>query len=108
MVNDEILAIKDSILHTVGNDCEKIILFGSHAYGTPRETSDYDVFVILKDGSEMPILVLQNIYRSLAQNPNYKAVDVLANYKSRFEVRKILPTIERTIDQKGIVLYDRA
>jgi len=108
MVNDEILAIKDSILHTVGNDCEKIILFGSHAYGTPRETSDYDVFVVLKDGSEMPILVLQNIYRGLAQNPNYKAVDVLANYKSRFEIRKKLPTIERTIDQKGIVLYDCA
>ena len=105
MVNDEILAIKDSILHTVGSDCEKIILFGSHAYGTPRERSDYDVFVVLKDGSEMPILVLQNIYRGLAQNPNYKAVDVLANYKSRFEVRKKLPTIERTIDQKGIVLY---
>ena len=108
MVNDEIIKIKDSILDTVGENCEKIILFGSHAYGTPRETSDYDVFVVLKDGSEMPILVLQNIYRGLAQNPNYKAVDVLANYKSRFKVRKKLPTIERTIDQKGIVLYDCA
>ena len=59
MVNDEILAIKDSILHTVGNDCEKIILFGSHAYGTPRETSDYDVFVVLKDNLEKPNGVLQ-------------------------------------------------
>jgi len=106
MVNDEILAIKDSILKTVGEDCEKIILFGSYAYGMPREGSDYDVFVILKDGTEKPILVLQNIYRGLAQNPNYKAVDVLANYKSRFEVRSKLPTIEKTIAQKGIVLYD--
>jgi len=108
MVNNEILAIKDSILKTVGEDCERIILFGSYAYGTPREGSDYDVFVILKDGSEKPIMVLQNIYRSLAQNPNYKAVDVLANYKSRFEVRSKLPTIEKTIAQKGIVLYDHA
>ena len=107
MVNDEILAIKDSILNTVGKDCEKIILFGSHAYGTPKETSDYDVFVVLKDNSKKPILVLQNIYRDLAQNPNYKAVDVLANYKSRFEARSKLPTIERTIDQKGMILYDR-
>ena len=108
MVNNDIIAIKDSILNTVGENCERVILFGSHAYGTPKETSDYDFFVVLKDGSEKPILVLQNIYRKLAQNPDYKAVDVLANYKSRFEARKKLPTIERTIDQKGTILYDRA
>jgi predicted nucleotidyltransferase len=41
---------------------KKIILFGSYAYGVPREGSDYDVFVILKDGAEKPILVLQNTY----------------------------------------------
>ncbi|MCL2762744.1 MAG: nucleotidyltransferase domain-containing protein [Treponema sp.] len=107
MVDSEILGIKDSILKTVGSDCERIILFGSYAYGTPREGSDYDVFVVLKDGTEKPILVLQNIYGGLAQNPNYKSVDVLANYKSRFEARSKLPTIERTIAQKGVVLYDR-
>ena len=108
MINDEILVIKDSILKTVGDDCEKIILFGSHAYGTPGEGSDYDVFVVLKDGSEKPILVIQNIYEKLAQNPNYKTVDILANYKSRFEARSKLPAIERIIAKKGIVLYDRA
>ena len=107
-MDEELFAIKNSILSTVGNNCEKIILFGSHAYGTPVEDSDYDVFVVLKDGSEKPITVLQNIYGGLAQNPNYKTVDVLANYKSRFEARSKLPTIERTIAQKGIVLYDRS
>ena len=108
MIDVELLAIKDSILKTVGNDCERIILFGSHAYGVPQEGSDYDVFVVLKDGAEKPIVILQNIYRGLAQNPNYKSVDVLANYKSRFEARSKLPTIERTVAQKGIVLYDCA
>ena len=108
IVNEDILAIKDNILKTVGNDCEKIILFGSNAYGTPREGSDYDVFVVLKDDSEKPIIVLQSIYKSLAQNPDYKAVDLLANHKSRFEARSKLPTIERIIAQKGVVLYDRA
>lgn len=107
-ISDEILAIKDNILTTVGNDCERIILFGSHAYGTPGENSDYDVFVILKDNTEKPILVIQNIYSKLAQNSNYKAVDILANYKSHFEARSKLPTVERTIAQKGVILYDRA
>ena len=107
MINDDIIAINNSILDTIGETCEKIILFGSHAYGTPHEDSDYDVFVILKDGAEKPILALQSIYRDLAKNPNYKSVDVIANYKSRFEARSKLPTIERTVAQKGVVLYDR-
>jgi len=107
MVNDEIIAIKDSILNTVGETCEKIILFGSHAYGTPSERSDYDFFVVLKDDSEKPILVLQSIYRSLAKRPMLTPVDVLANYKSRFEWRSTQPTIERRIANDGVVLYER-
>jgi predicted nucleotidyltransferase len=57
MINDTIIAVKDCILNTVGDNCEKIILFGSYAYGIPNEKSDYDFFVILKDGTEKPIFV---------------------------------------------------
>jgi len=82
MISEDIIATKDNILNTVGETCEKIILFGFHVYGTPWEDSDYDFFVVLKDDTEKPILVLQNIYRELVLNPNYKSVDILANYKS--------------------------
>ena len=102
-----IIAIKDCILDTVGKDCEKIILFGSYAYGMPDTNSDYDFFVVLKDGTEKPILVLQNIYCNLAKNRNYIPVDILANYKTNFDERSKLPAIERTIAQKGLVLYER-
>jgi predicted nucleotidyltransferase len=108
MVNDAIIAIKDCILHTVGEDCEKIILFGSYAYGMPDNESDYDFFVVLKDGTEKPVLVLQNIYCNLAKNKDYTPVDVLASYKTAFYERSKLPAIERTIDQKGLVLYERS
>ena len=107
MISDDIIAIKDNILNTVGETCEKIILFGSHAYGTPREGSDYDFFVVLKDDTEKPILIIQKIYRSLAERPMLTPVDVLANYKSRFEWRSTQPTIERKIANEGIVLYER-
>jgi len=107
MISEDIIAIKDSILNTVGETCEKIILFGSHAYGTPRKDSDYDFFVVLKDESEKPILVLQKIYRSLAKRPMPPSVDVLANYKSRYEWRSTQPTIERKIAKDGVVLYER-
>jgi len=107
MVSDDIIAIKDDILDTVGETCEKIILFGSNAYGTPHKDSDYDFFVVLKDDTEKPILVLQKIYRSLAKRPMGTPVDVLANYKSRFEWRSTQPTIERRIASDGVVLYER-
>ena len=107
MKNDDIIAIKDNILNTVGENCEKIILFGSHAYGSPREESDYDFFVVIKDDSEKPILVLQKIYRNLARKPMLAQVDVLANYKSRFEWRSKHPTMERKIANDGVILYER-
>lgn len=107
MINDDIIAIKNTILDTVGETCEKIILFGSHAYGIPRKDSDYDFFVVLEDDSEKPILALQKIYRNLAKRPMLTPVDVLANYKSHFEWRSAQPTIERKIANDGVILYER-
>jgi predicted nucleotidyltransferase len=106
MITDDIIRIKNSILDTVGDDCEKIILFGSYAYGTPREDSDYDFYVVLKDGTEHPVLVMQKIYEFMCDT-KYKPVDVLANYKSQFERRSALPTIDKTIANRGVVLYER-
>jgi len=106
MISDEIIAIKNNILSTVGDGCEKIFLFGSHAYGTPKKDSDYDFYVVLKDGMENPLIVMQKIYEYMCDT-NYIPVDVLANYKSRFEQRSTLPTIERTIANKGVLLYER-
>ena len=107
MINDDIIAIKDNILNTVGETCEKIILFGSYAYGTPGKDSDYDFFVVLQDDTEKPILVLQKIYRNLAKRPMNPSIDVLANYKSNFEWRSTQPTIERRIANDGVILYER-
>jgi predicted nucleotidyltransferase len=107
MINNDIILIKDSILGILGEDCEKIILFGSYAYGTPRKDSDYDFFVVLRDDSEKPILVLQQIYRNLAMRPMRVSVDILAEYKSRFEWRSAQPTIERKIADDGVILYER-
>ncbi|MDR1786857.1 MAG: nucleotidyltransferase domain-containing protein [Treponema sp.] len=107
MINDEILDIKDQILKVVP-DCEKIFLFGSYAYGTPHKNSDYDFYVVLNDDcSEMAVHIIQRIYRNIDYS-HYGGVDLHANYKNRFEDRARLPTLERTILRKGILLYDAA
>jgi predicted nucleotidyltransferase len=106
MINDTILAIKDSILSTVGESCEKIYLFGSYAYGTPREDSDYDFFVVLKDGTEKPIRVMQKIYEYMCDT-HLVPVDVIAQYKTRFEWKSKQTTMERRIANEGVMLYER-
>jgi predicted nucleotidyltransferase len=107
MRNEEIPKIRDTILETLGENCEKIILFGSYAYGTPHEESDIDIYVVLKDGSKNPLLALEDISVALGSMENYEPVDVLADYKSSFEWRGAQPAIERTIAAKGVVLYAR-
>jgi predicted nucleotidyltransferase len=108
MVNEEIIGIRDRILACEEGTCEKIILFGSYAYGTPHKDSDYDFYVVLSDDCpDKPIVVLQKIERNLGDT-KLVPVDVLGNYKNRFETRSKLPTIERAIAAKGVVLYERA
>lgn len=101
---EKIYEIKDRIQNVV--NAEKIILFGSYAYGTPREDSDYDFYVVLPDDSVKPIIALQTIYRNLCDT-GMIPVDVLANYKTRFEERSKFLTIERKIANEGVVLYER-
>jgi predicted nucleotidyltransferase len=103
-INEEILKIKDIILGSV--DCEKIFLFGSYAYGTPTADSDYDFYVVLKDDfPEKPIIAMQMISRSLMDSDTGMSVDVLANYKTRFEYRSTQPTLERKILREGVLLH---
>jgi predicted nucleotidyltransferase len=104
-INEEILRIKDAIVGCV--DCERVYLFGSYAYGTPTVDSDYDFYVVLKDDSVLkPINATGVVYHHLLYFDTAMPIDVFANYKSRFESRSKLPTIERKILRDGILIYD--
>ena len=50
--DSDIVALKDIIIELV--DPDKIILFGSYAYGSPDENSDID-FLVIKNGVEHTI-----------------------------------------------------
>ena len=49
---NEIEALMDIIIELI--DPDKIVLFGSYAYGTPHERSDAD-FLVIKNGAEYTI-----------------------------------------------------
>ena len=105
VIHDEITQIKDAIVKVL--PVEKLYLFGSYAYGTPTEDSDYDFYVLIPDGGIKPIDAKIKARRSLSAINPHKDTDVFADYKDRFEERSKFNTLERKILREGVVLYER-
>ena len=83
---------------------EKIILFGSHAYGTPKEFSDVDLLVIMPfegKGFRKSLEILNQL------NPRF-SVDVVVRRPDNASRRYVEfdPLIRDAFD-RGIVLYER-
>ena len=104
-VTPEIQQITDIIRQTV--PAERIYLFGSHAYGTPHEHSDYDFYVVIPDGSMRPLDAMDKVHWEVAQTSMKKPIDVMASYASRFHERKKFNTLERKIERDGVLLHER-
>jgi predicted nucleotidyltransferase len=82
---------------------ERVILFGSHAYGVPRPDSDVDLLVILP----------------FDEQPAYKAIEIVTRAVPRFPVDLLARTPEqvterlelgdffmREVMERGKVLYE--
>ena len=104
IINEEIQKIRDIIIKTV--PLERLYLFGSYAYGTPNEDSDYDFYAVIPNDTMRPLIAIQEIYGA-TDSLKRKPMDVLAGTVEIFERRSKLLTMEKTIAEKGVVLYDR-
>ena len=84
---------------------ERIYLFGSHAYGTPRKDSDLDLYVVLKDGLPMRDLDAGlQISLAIARKKSMP-VDIVAKNKTDFLRRAGDMTLERKVSREGIRVY---
>jgi predicted nucleotidyltransferase len=95
--------IKDSILKFV--PAKYIYLFGSYAYGTPTEESDIDIYTVIPDS----VKNLTELYAKIVVDLSYKKIyfiDLFLNNESMFNKRKIENLFEKTIYQKGKLLYE--
>jgi len=82
---------------------DRVILFGSYAYGKPKSDSDVDLLVILPF-SENPARKSVEILNSV--RPTFE-VDLLARTPQQFTARLALNDFfMREIDEKGIVLHE--
>jgi len=93
-----------------GIDVERIYLFGSYAYGEPNEMSDIDLYVVLSDESKprlRAIDAMEKIGMEIFKSDVYN-VEVLVGFASDFAARTSLPTLEKTVFDKGVMLYERS
>ena len=85
-------------------DVEKIILFGSYAYGTPTEDSDVDVLV-LKIIDKRPLL--EAVAIAVATDPVFPCDIIVRDPEdARRRYREWDPLVREAFD-RGKVLYER-
>ena len=96
--------IKDSILKFV--PARRIYLFGSHAYGNPTDESDIDIFVVTPDDTKDFIWLNADIVGDLGLK-NIFSIDLSFDTESSFHARRLNRKFERTIYQKGRILYEQ-
>ena len=102
MPDKEINLIKDKLINELSP--VKIYLFGSFANGTENEDSDYDFYIVIKDGTQNIADVTAEAYRSI-RSVRSRAVDIVIGTESRFEKRKNQIGIENEVARKGVLLY---
>ena len=83
---------------------EAIYLFGSHAYGEPREDSDVDLLVVVPDSEVPPHRHATVAY--VALRGLCFPVDIKVVSRREFERRaRYLSSIERIVERRGKVVY---
>jgi predicted nucleotidyltransferase len=101
----EITEINNVIKSTV--DVERIYLFGSYAYGTPNDDSDFDFYVVIPDDGIKPLDAMRQARLALIPLQRKSSVDIMVDSLSRFEQRSKFNTLERKIAKDGVLLYER-
>ena len=102
-IKNDLDIIKESVLQAI--PAETIYLFGSYAYGIPREDSDIDIFVVVPDGTDELSELYADIRGLIRKKKRRMELDLLMGHSSDFNRRKNGPTLERVIAQRGTVLY---
>ncbi len=87
-----------------GINPEKIILFGSYAWGTPHQNSDLDLFVIVPSSDQPAYRRARAVYRCLREI----AVPIDIIVQTRDEVARssrVVTSLSRKVLEEGTVLY---
>ncbi len=81
---------------------EKVILFGSYGYGTPRKDSDFDIAVISEDFEKMSVLEKIDLFARASVMVDSRVE--LVGFSKREFLNPESPSLLRIIKEKGKVI----
>ena len=102
MPSDEINEICEQFIAQLAPS--KVYLFGSFADGTNQDLSDFDFYIVMRDGTGNLVDLTAQAYRSI-RGIKRRPVDIIVGTESRFQERSAMPTIEKEVASKGVLLY---
>ncbi len=102
-IKNELDLLTDIILHTI--PVEQIILFGSYAGETQHDDSDLDIYVVMQENADIREIDAMRLIRKAIRNKKTMPVDIVVSRASKFNRRKLAPSIERQIAEDGVLLY---
>ncbi len=91
---------------------EKIILFGSYAYGKPNEESDLDIIVVTEDefipeSNHEKMIIYHRFNPLIKKFRKNTPIDLMVYTKSMFlKLQENGNSFFKEIHQKGIILYE--
>jgi len=83
----------------------QIYLFGSYANNTYTDESDFDFYIVVRDGISDIAAETSKAYKAV-RRVKQRPVDIIVGTRSRFDKRKDFPSIENEVYRKGVLLYD--
>ncbi len=87
-------------------DPDQIVLFGSHAWGTPGKDSDLDLLVVVPSSRDRPAARAARAHRCLRGIP--LAMDLIVKTRAEMDMQMSVPaSLEFEILDRGKVLYGR-
>ncbi|AHK41657.1 nucleotidyltransferase domain-containing protein [Bacillus anthracis] len=108
-INEEVQRELDLLVQKIRetvSSVQKIILFGSHAYGTPNEYSDFDLCIVVEGVGERKREVI-NLINWGIYDVMETPVDILVYGPEEFQERASRTvTMEHKIALEGKVLYE--
>ncbi len=102
MPEQEIAQIKERFITSIMP--VRIYLFGSFADGRATEDSDFDFYLVVKNGTENLADLTAKAYKAI-RNIRTRAVDIIIGTEDRFAERRNMMSLEHEVYHKGVLLY---
>jgi len=87
---------------------EKIILFGSYAWGNPTEESDLDILVIITDSKEKQTMRMTKALQCLRGFEGIPKDILVKTHYEAYRFKDVIASLEYKIFREGKILYNGA